>query len=313
VSSPLETNLSPARKAVLRRAMVLEWVSIAFLTSIIVVMYLAMGNSQAMKTAFWEDLLSLVPPIVFLVGVHVERKPRSRDYPYGHLNVETIAFLASSTALLLMGGSLLIDAVSSLLSRHHPSIGAVEIGGRAVWSGWVMIAAVTYSVIPPIVLGRLKMGPARALHDKTLAADADMNKADWMTGLATGVGVLGIGVGWWWADAAAAAFVSFEILKDGAKNLTRAIRDLMDHVPTDLDGEPLEVTERAEAVLRGLPWVGDVRVRCRQEGRFVLVEAEIAPRPDHGTPDEIAAAQEAIRALDWKVAHVLLSPTLTHP
>ena len=50
----------------------------------------------------------------------------------------------------------------------------------------------------PVIFGHLKMKPPKMLHDKTLYADAMMNKADWMTGLAGIVGILGIGMGWWW-------------------------------------------------------------------------------------------------------------------
>jgi cation diffusion facilitator family transporter len=288
----------------------LAWVTIGLLSTIVVLMYLAMGNSQAMKTAFWEDLLSLVPPVVFLIGVHVEKKPPSRDYPYGHLNVATIASLAASTALLVMGGSLLSDAVSDLATAHRPSIGAVSLAGATTWAGWIMIAAVGYSVIPPFLLGRLKLAPAERLHDKTLAADADMNKADWMTGLATGVGVLGIGLGWWWADATAAAFVSVSILHDGYGNMKRAVQDLMDHVPIDLDGRPLGVGARVAAYLRSLPWVEDVEVLCRQEGRFVLVEAHVSPAPGHGQPEELARVTRAVHDLDWRIDHVTVSPVL---
>jgi cation diffusion facilitator family transporter len=288
----------------------LEWVTIGFLASIVVVMYFAMGNSQAMKTAFWEDLLSFVPPVVFLVGLHVEKKPPSERFPFGRLNVATIAFLAAASALLLMGGFLLFDALSDLAKAHRPSIGAMDIGGRTVWAGWVMIGAVVYSMAPPLVLGWLKHTPARKLHDKTLAADADMNKADWMTGAATGIGVLGIGLGFWWTDAVAAAFVSLNILHDGFKNAKRAISDLMDQVPTGIDGERLDVVDRIDGWLRGLPWVEDADVSCRLEGRFIFVQADVAPAPGHGLPDEIAEATRGVRDLDWKIQHVVVSPVL---
>ena len=47
-----------------------------------------------------------------------------------------------------------------------------------------MIAALVYSVIPPFVLGRMKLPLAAELHDKTLQTDANLNKGDWLTGIA---------------------------------------------------------------------------------------------------------------------------------
>ena len=58
-----------------------------------------------------------------------------------------------------------------------------------------------------------------------------MNKADWMTGAAAIGGILGIGLGWWWADAVAAAFISLDILHDGYINLRQAVFDLMNQIP----------------------------------------------------------------------------------
>ena len=42
-----------------------------------------------------------------------------------------------------------------------------------------------------VTFGRLKMRPARKLHDKIPYADALMNKADWTTGLAAAAGIAG--------------------------------------------------------------------------------------------------------------------------
>jgi divalent metal cation (Fe/Co/Zn/Cd) transporter len=261
-----------------------------------------------MRTALWEDALSLVPPVVYLIGIHVEKKPATADYPFGRLNVSTVAFLSAATALTLMGSWLLLGAARDLVQAHRPSVGAVSVAGHVMWAGWPMLGAVAVSTAPMFLLGRLKKTSARKLHDKTLFADADMNKADWMTGLATGAGVMGIGAGWWWADAAAAALVSLDILRDGLVNLSRAVRDLLDRRPTGLDGRPLGVEGRVEAYLAGLPWVERVHVRCRQEGRFILVEACVQPAPVDGLVEALARATRDIRRLDWRIEHVVLSP-----
>ena len=89
-----------------------------------------------------------------------------------------------------------------------------------------MVAVMALSCVGPVILGRMKTAPAAALHDKVLFADSDMNRADWKTGIATIVGVLGIGVGLWWADAVAALVVSVSILRDGWANVRGAIEGL---------------------------------------------------------------------------------------
>ena len=91
-----------------------------------------------------------------------------------------------------------------------------------------MIAALAYSVVIPIVLGRLKLPVAKRLCDKVLHTDALMQKADWMTGIAGIGGVLGIALGLWWADALAAGFISLSILKDGLTSMRTASAELLD-------------------------------------------------------------------------------------
>jgi hypothetical protein len=52
------------------------------------------------------------------------------------------------------------------------------LGLGPVWLGWLMIAALAWSAIPSVVLGRAKLPLAAELHDKVLYADAKMNRAN---------------------------------------------------------------------------------------------------------------------------------------
>ena len=71
-----------------------------------------------------------------------------------------------------------------------------------------MLAAIAYSAVPSVLLGRAKLRLAPKIHDKVLLADADMMRADWMAEAATAVGGVGAGFGLWWLDPLAAALVS---------------------------------------------------------------------------------------------------------
>ena len=86
-----------------------------------------------------------------------------------------------------------------------------------------MVVALVYSVVPPVVLGRKKIRLAAELHDKTLHVSAELNKGDWLSGIAGVAGIIGIAYGLWWAHSAAAAIVSAEIVKDGYVNLRNSV------------------------------------------------------------------------------------------
>ena len=308
-----ETELPAAKVETLRRAVRLEWITIGFLVVAITIVGLVLGNSQAMKAAWAEDLLSLLPPIAFLVAVRIIRKPPSPARPYGYHRSIGVAHLVAGVALLVMGALLIFDSASGLVTAEHPTIGAVEVFGQVIWLGWLMIGAMIITGVPPVILGHRKMKLAKELHDKVLYADADMNKADWMTALGSIIGVSGIGLGLWWTDSAAALFISATILSDGVKNMRSAIRDLMDVRATTFDNKrPHPVIAQVTDCLSGLDWVAAAGARVRDEGHVFHVEGFVVPLREP-TLDMLEQAREACASLDWRTGDVVVVPVRVLP
>ena len=296
-------------REVIRGAVRLEWWTLGFLTTIAVAMYFTLGSSQAMKTAWVEDLLSMIPPVLFLISIRIHDERPSARFPYGKRRVVMIAFLGAALTLLALGGYMLLDALMKLAMREHPTIGTKVVFGHQLWLGWLMIAALLYSIVPPVVLGHLKKKPAHALHEKTLSADADMNKADWMTAVAAILGVLGIGAGLWWADSVAAALISADIAWDGAKNTKSAVQDLIDRRPSTIEGDERDpIYDRLREVLLGLDWVRDADLRLRDEGHVVAGEAYVVPADGRDLLDRLAQTESALRDADWRVCDVVAVP-----
>jgi cation diffusion facilitator family transporter len=298
----------PDKERIHRRAVMLEWITLAYMVSAIFVIYVVLGSSQAMKTAWVEDILSLFPPTAFLVASRVRRRPRNNEFPYGYHRAVSIAFLVAALSLLIMGVLLFYDSLTVLIAAEHASIGVVQPFGEPVWLGWFMIAALVYTTIPPVLLGRAKMGPARALHDKVLYADAKMNKADWLTAVAAMVGVIGIGAGLWWLDAVAALVISGDIMKDGAVNVRAVVKDLMDTAPTRVDHSGTEaLPARIETEMRKFDWVSDVRVRMREEGHIFYGEIYIVPRDERNLVARTEQARTKAENLDWRVGDIVVT------
>ncbi|NJM31865.1 MAG: cation transporter [Limnobacter sp.] len=261
-----QVEFSEAQHKALRKARLLEYVSIAYLITVIALMYVVMGSSQAMKTAWIEDCLSLVPPVCFLIGTHVCWRAPNRHFPYGYHRAVSILFLCAALALLIMGSYLLVDSVIKVFEQEHPTIGMQSFLGQNLWLGWWMVLALLWGTFPPLFLGHAKIACAKTLNDKILITDGKMNKADWMTAVAAIGGVLGIGMGWWWADAAAAAFIAFDILKDGWHQTKDAVTGLMNRSPTSIEGDYLNLAEHIERTLLEYPWVSKARVRLCEHG-----------------------------------------------
>lgn len=139
-----------------------------------------------------------------------------------------IGQIVAAVALLAMGSFLLIESALGLIEGERTPIGLTVVFGQEIWAGWPMIVVVSVFGVRPAVLARYKLRYAKILHNKALYADADMSKADWMTSVATAVGVLGVGVGLWWADPAAATLVALSIVSDGVANLRSTISGVAD-------------------------------------------------------------------------------------
>ena len=177
-----------------------------------------------------------------------------------------------------------------------------------MWSGWLMIAAMVYTGVGPVILGRLKMPLAESLHDKVLYADADMNKADWMTAGAAILGIIGIGLGLWWADGAAAIVISLSILKDGWQQVRGATRDLLDgEVRTFDDSAVHPAVDAVLDAVGGCEWVREAGCRVRDEGHVFHAEVFVVPGRAVGAAecDELAAR---LRDLDWRLEDVVVAP-----
>lgn len=289
----------------MRRAERLEWWSIAWTISVIVVMGAAMGSSQTMKTAWIEDCLSLIPPAVFLISARVERRPANARFPNGFARVPSLAFVIAATPLTALGSTLLVDSAMSLVSQEHATVAAVHIFGKEIWLGWIMVAAQVYSIVVPVVLGWLKLPLAKQLNDKTLFTDAMTQKANWMTGIAGIGGVIGIGLGYWWADAVAAGLISLDILNDGIRALRAASAELVDGAPRALDSD--DIAEDASA----LHAVLDARfpgaeIHLRETGRVISAQIVGATPPDDTLDVRDYWPGDPDRA--WRLGHISFVP-----
>lgn len=293
-----------------REARLIQWITVAYISSAAVLLYITMGSSQAMRTSFFDDVISLVPAVSFLVASAIARRAPRPDFPYGTHRATSIAYLAAALALCSMGLFLLIEAAMKLLASEKTTIGGVSILGTVVWAGWPMLAAIAYSAIPAAILGRMKLRLAPKIHDKVLFADAQMMRADWLAEIAAAAGVIGAGFGLWWLDPLTAILVAADILKDGASNLKTAVLDLLGRHPmkTDQSGrEPLP--EQVRDLLLGMGWVAKAEVRLREEGHIFMGEAFVVPRP--GTDDitrRIREAAEAAKRLNWRMHELTIMP-----
>ena len=291
-----------------RRAIRLEWITVVYLVSVAVIMYLASGNSQAMEAAWIEDVVSIFPAIVFLIASKIHQKPATDRFPYGFQKAFTVAFVGAAIALLVLGLYALVTSIIALIKAEHPSIGTFSLFGKDYWLGWLMLAALMYSCVPSIILGRLKLPLAKRLHEKVLYVDSHAQKADWLTAAGGMVGVIGIGFGVWWLDAVVAIAISSSIVYDGITRTRDSMKDLLEEIPTTTDNKKIHplVDEVVSTCLR-CDWVSDVRVRLRESGMVFVGDVLIIPKQHDNLIDHSTQLRNDLMALDWKISDVVVS------
>jgi divalent metal cation (Fe/Co/Zn/Cd) transporter len=172
-----------------------------------------------------------------------------------------------------------------------------------------MIAALAYSCVVGFTLGSLKRPVAKKAKNKVLEADADMNRADWVSEGAAIVGITLVAFGFWWGDAGAAAFISAGIVYDGYHNLRQVLGDLMDESPTEMGESELEaLPERIKAAAEQVGWVKQAAVRLRESGNVLSGDVFVVPRDDTDLTERVGELEEELVKLDWRLYTLTIMP-----
>ena len=309
-----EFRFPPEQWEARRRTGRVAWLSIALLLTGATAIGIALGQSQAMKTAWVSDLVTAVPPATMLFAMRHELRPPSRRFPWGYFRVVSIAFLVTAGVTSTVGLYLLLDSLMKLLKQERPPIGTVLLLGHQLWAGWTMVAALFYSMCIGMLLGRLKTPLAETLHGKEQEAEAKMNRAEWLSEGAAIAGIVAVALGFWWGDAAAAAFVSVEIVRDGWESMRQVVRDLMDESPTVLGEHELEdVPARVKRAAERLAWVERAAVRLREQGHVLTGDVFVVPRDGAARSAselvaEVGRAAEELRQVDWRLHGLTVMP-----
>ena len=306
--------LPPQQQQALRQAQRLEWITLVARASVLVALGLA-AESQAVRALWLKNVLACGPPIAFLVATRLEQRRFDPRFPFGLYRVNMAAHLINALLLLAIGGYLLFSAGRHLHQGAAPELGWMHWGDTPIWSGWLMMTALAYSGVVPMLLGHPRRRLALRLHDKALLADSAVGRAEWQCAIAAIAGLLGVHAGLWWADYVAAGLIALLILRYGARNFSEALRGLIDEKPRRLDGRFDPLPDRITELLNNLDWVASADVRMREEGRLLSGRARVrvTAQAQPPTPEMLQQTLDSIHALDWRLHDFALTPVPDPP
>ncbi|MBU1707090.1 cation diffusion facilitator family transporter [bacterium] len=275
--TPRETTVATARKTV----------TFAVITTIALAALKVTIGAVTGSSALLADALHSTTDVIALsaswFGLWLAGKKPTERFPYGFYRAETLAALAASGVILLLGISILIQGIQKLKAPaplHH---------------SWIALGtALVSAVIAFWVSTRLKR-VARQTNSQSLDATGDEARMDCYTSLLVFVGVFAASIGFLRADAIVAILFSVLVLWIGGRNSWIALLSLMDaSVDKQLEADVADILMQIAGIKN------THKLRARRAGPFYFIEGHIHVPSSMDVASSHALAHEAERVVRQK-------------
>jgi cation diffusion facilitator family transporter len=183
--------------------------------------WLATG-SLAVESEAVNSAADSVYSLVTVAGLYLTTRPPDFEHPHGHERIEPFVGLFVALGIFAAGGTVLYQAVTSLLG------GTVELSRGPTAVAVLVVAAVT-----KYGLYRYVLAAGDEHNSPALTATALDNRNDILTASAAIVGVLGAAAGFPVLDPLAAVVVAVGILYTGIAVVRDNVRYLLGRAPPE--------------------------------------------------------------------------------
>jgi cation diffusion facilitator family transporter len=177
-----------------------------------------LGHSYALIADAGESLVDVLGSLLVWAGLRYARVPADERHPYGHWRAESLAALAASQLILLVGVVIAVGAFGRFLNPASPP---------ATWTLAVLVTVVAVKE----AMFRLQRREARRIDSPALHAEAWHHRADAITSVAAFAGIAAAILGGprlALADPAAGLLAAAIVLYNGVRLARVPIADLMD-------------------------------------------------------------------------------------
>jgi len=251
-----------------------------------------LSGSLAITADAANNLSDAAGSVVALISVRLARKPVDLDHPFGHGRMEYLGSLAVGVLIVLMGVTLLRDAVLSIL---HPEPLTVS---------WVVIAVLALSVLGKWWLYLFYKKTGGDTKNGTLLAAAQDSRGDMLATSAVLLSLaLNVAFGWS-VDGWIGLVVAFIVLKAGWGVCSETVDSLLGGRP---DPEKIEQLRTLLLSREGILGLHDLVMHDYGPGRcFASVHAEV----DAG--GNILDIHEMIDDAEREVGSIMKMPICIH-
>ena len=217
-----------------------------------------LGGSQALLADALHSVSDLASDAVVLFALRFSGEPADHQHPYGHGRMETAAAFSVGLILLMAGIYMLYRSVGDLWIP------------RPYGLNFLVLPFVVIAVALKEGLYRVTLRVGRRTSNQALIANAWHHRSDAISSIATLVGVSLALLGYWRADALAAAGVAGLVIWAGVRIARESLDDLVDTAPTE------ETLARIRVAIEGVEGVKNVHaLRTRRIGPHFFVDVHI--------------------------------------
>lgn len=227
------------------------------------------GRSAAMVADAVHSLSDLISDAVVLIMVKVAGKEKDKSHDFGHGKFETLATLAVSLLLLVVG--------VSLMSKGIEKIRFVADGGIIEKPGMIALWAALFSIVVKEILYQWTAHVGRSVNSQAMIANAWHHRSDALSSVGALVGIGGailLGGKWTVLDPIVGCIISIVIIVVSVKISIPAINELTDA------SLPEETEDRITEIIHSVKGVDNVHnLKTRQSGSSTIIDAHIVVNP----------------------------------
>jgi cation diffusion facilitator family transporter len=251
------------------------------------------GHSYALVADAVESITDIFASVVMWGGVSIGSRPADQNHPYGHGKAEALAAFVVASIIFLAGVGILVKSIDEIITPHH---------APAPFTLIVLLVVVGVKEL----LFRAVLKTSHEIHSDAIKVDAWHHRADAITSVFAGVGIivaLAGGPGWEMADDVAAVLASFVIMYNAWSLVRQPIRELMDEEPPDLLPGARDIASRVPGVMM----IEKSWARQAAGEYWIDMHVQVAPDMPVRQAHEIAhQVEHAIRAHNPRIRGVLV-------
>ena len=218
-----------------------------------------LGHSSALFADGIHSFSDLLTDVLVISAAKFAHQEADTEHPYGHERIETVATIALSVLLIVVGIAIVADATREIClneSRPMPDV-------YVLW-----IAAV--SVLVNEIIYRWTKAVAERVKSDMLHANALHSRSDAASSLIVLIGVAGGLFGVAWLDEVAAILVGIMIIRMGALMSWQNIGELID------TGVDIKTLAKIRQLILTVPGVEAIhQLRTRKMAGKILVDVHV--------------------------------------